>query len=191
VNQPATGSGSGIVGGTRTIYLASGSGAANPYGQPTQVQTVPKSSTNPTPALVWSNGYGNYAELEVAYGDANDGVANLDLDLNQYNTENNGLIRFTFAGSQQQIASFVVLPTYPGGYGECGLSILTEPTSFTVDFPFDQFGPGVNWGDILSILFLFENGTLGSPNVAVTDIEVIAATSSTPPATYTCQYQSE
>jgi hypothetical protein len=185
VNQPATGSGSGIVGGTRSITLTSSSGIGT-FGQPTQVQTVRQSSTNQTPAaLVWSNGYANLALLDVVYGDTNDGVAPLDLDLTQYNTDSNGRIRFTFAGSQG-ISSFAVEPYYTGGYGACTFPIPQTLGTFTVDFPFSNFAGDVDWGDVTAILFQFEAGVVTSPNLAVTDIEVIAATSSTPPATYTC-----
>lgn len=191
VNQPATGTGSGIVGGTRSINLGSGSGATNQFGQPTQAQTVRKSSTNPTPALVWSNGYGNYSELQVIYGDTGEGVAPLDLDLTQYNTDSNGRIRFTFAGLQQE-ANFNVEVDNPGEVFDCAINIDQSITSFTVDFPFDQFGStDIDWEDITGILFELQGGYAGAPNLAVTDIEVIAATSSTPPASYTCQQPTE
>jgi hypothetical protein len=188
VNQPATGTGAGIVGGTRSINLGV---AINQFGQPTQAQTVRKSSTNPTPALVWSNGYGNYSGLQVVYGE---GVAPLDLDLTQYNTDSNGRIRFTFAGLQQEL-NFNVEVDNPGLYFGCAINIDPSNTSFTVDFPFDQFTGNPtgapDWGDITAILFEFEGGYAGAPQLAVTDIEVIAATSSTPPATWSCQAPTE
>ncbi len=191
VNQPASGTGSGIVGGTRSVSLGSGSGATNQFEQPTQAQTVPKSSTNPTPALVWSNGYGNYSGLQVRYGEPDFGVPPLNLNLTQYNTDSNGRIRFTFAGLQLG-ANFNVEVDDSSSVNDCGINIDQSNTSFTVDFPFDQFGStSIDWGAIEQILFEFEGGYAGAAQLAVTDIEVIAATSSTPTATYTCTQPSD
>jgi hypothetical protein len=186
VNQPATGTGAGIVGGIRSILLASGSGAYNQFGQLTQAQTVRKSSTNPTPALVWSSGYANYSGLTVVYG-AEEGETPLDLNLTQYNTESNGVIRFTFAGLQQEL-NFNVEVWNGGENFDCGINIDQSNTSFTVDFPFDQFGStSVDWGDITAILFELQGGYAGAPQLAVTDIQVIATNKNTPPPTYSCQ----
>lgn len=113
----------------------------------------------------------------------------MNLDLTQYNTDSNGRIRFTFAAAEA-VGSFAVEVYYPDSYGSCFVGTNLEMTSFTVDFPFTSFGDDVNWGDITTILFEFEAGLgfpLGSPNLAVTDIEVINYTSSLPPPTYTCQ----
>ena len=190
VNQPPLpATGSGIVDGTRSIILTSGSGATNQFGQPTQAQTVRKSSTNPTPALVWSNGYGNDSLLQVLYGATGYGAAPMNLDLTQYNSDSNGRIRFTFAGAQQGVNFNVEVYDSSGAAGnDCGINLDPSLTSFTLDAPFNQFGnPDIDWGDITGILFEVQNAfNVGAPNLAVTDIEVIAATSSTPPATYTC-----
>jgi hypothetical protein len=186
VDQPASGTGAGIVGGIRSILLASGSGTYNQFGQLTQAETVRKSNTNPTPALVWSSGYGNYSGLTVAYG-LEEGQTPLDLTLTQYNTDSNGVIRFTFAGLQQEL-NFNVEVWNGGENFDCGINIDQSNTSFTVDFPFDQFGStSINWGDITGILFELQGGYAGAPQLAVTDIQVIATTSQTPPPTYSCQ----
>ncbi len=116
----------------------------------------------------------------------------MNLDLTQYNTGSNGRIRFTFAAAES-VGSFGVAFYYPGSYGACFVGTNLEETSFTVDFPFDQFGStDIDWGDITTILFEFDAGlgyVLGAPNLAVTDIEVINYnTTSFPPPTYTCTY---
>jgi hypothetical protein len=190
VNQPLKGTSPGIVGGTRTIQLGTTS-AANQFLQPTQVQVVPKSSTNPTPALVWSSGFMTFGAFSVIYGDTQEGVPALNLNLSQYNPESNGRFRLAFAGVQEPLTlNFLVYSS--GQYFDCGIGLGPVTTNFTLDFPFDQLSPQsgsgtIDWTDIDIILFEAEGGSVGAPQLAVTSIAAIQYTASTTPPDYTCQ----
>jgi hypothetical protein len=171
----ASQTGTGIVGGTRTTTLDQTGGSE--FDQPSTVQFRPSSKTSVPSAMIWTNGYKAYPRIDLVYGSA----TSLGLNLSAYDR-----IRVTFNGLQQELNFNLEAWDASNVYGTCGINLSYYLTTFTVDFPLSAItGVGtVNWSNIASFDFIFQGGYDGSPNLALTSIQAIPA--STPPGTVTC-----
>jgi hypothetical protein len=164
--QSVTQTGSGIVGGGRSISIVYNPAAPSQFGQPSTLQVRPSADPKVLPpALIWSNGFDAVPGIEVEYAGQN---ADTPLGLNLTNYDR---FRLSFEG----LSGSIVLTAevwYGGsfnfyGYQSCGLPASNIP--FTVDIPFSAFNPGlspITWSDLDGLFFELTEGAspLNSPN---------------------------
>lgn len=175
-----TETGTGIIGGSRSITLTIGGASDNPYQQPIQVQVLPSTAAGTPSALVWSVGYGSLPRIDLEYGATN----SLALNLTAYNR-----LRVSFQGLSNvlnfNIAAWQASNNEGTAVG-CNLAAYSAP--FTVDFPLSDFilkGKELDWSNIEAFDIIFQGGSAtGSPSLAITGFSAVP--SSDPAGTFTC-----
>lgn len=178
----ATQTGTGIVGGTRSITLtiSSSTSSGNPFQQPIEVSVRPSTNKQVPSAFLWTVGYGAFPRIDLIYGE----TTPLVLNLTAYNR-----LRVTFAGLSNELNFNIVAWQSNGAGGSAGCNLLPYPAPFTVDFPLAAFvlsgGGTIDWSNIQALDIIFQGGNLtGSPNLAITHFSAVPA--SDPPGSFVC-----
>jgi hypothetical protein len=163
-----------IIGGNRGTSLLLNT---NVFNQSANIQIrkgVPQGAPS---ALVFSEGFQDYARLDMYYGSAVTGTP-LHLDVTAYDR-----FRIHFAGING-ILNFNILAFTGSAYSQWGCNLSPTFTATTVDMPFaNAVVGGAQFSSLDSLDFIFQSQGEGN-DFGVTQIEFVPA--GTPPADVTC-----
>ncbi len=167
--------GSGIVGGTRTIILSVGSGTNNPFDQTSVVQVRPSTKETIPSALIWDVGYAAASRIDLEYGNG----APLGLDISSYN-----LLTVSFNGLAGNL-NFNIEAWQPDGESAmAGCNLGPVDYAFNVDLPMTAFtllnGNEIDWSNISLIDIIFQAGTAAdNSNLAITGFSAMTSDNGT------------
>ncbi len=167
--------GTGILGGNRTIAITPNWFGTNKFSQPVQEQILAASKTTGT--LLLSNGYSAFPRVDLVYGATayNLNAPGLNLDMTPYP----GGFNLNFAGLSNELVFVVTVWDNKGTWANVECYVASNGTgAFTLNAPTANFaGVGsVDWSDIETIEVSFLAGSIyGTPNLAVTKISAVSS----------------
>lgn len=164
--------GTGILGGNRTIQITPNWFGTNTFDQPVQVQVLPASKTTGT--LLLSNGYSAFPRVDLFYYGDNTNAAQLNLNMTPYP----GGFNLNFAGLTNQLDFIVTVWDNTGTYALVGCGVVSNSavSAFTLNVPIANFSGSVDWTNIelIEVSFLADS-IYGTPNLAVTEISAVSS----------------